>query len=70
MSSTEVKLSRLLILAQKFNNFYLSGIHKCDIRPFVVEGKQVGLIKSDVLKHLEKYPEVFCIRACEQTKQS
>jgi len=35
----------------------------------VVEGKQVGLIKSDVLKHLEKYPEVFCIRACEQTKQ-
>ncbi|XP_043064515.1 uncharacterized protein LOC122320471 [Drosophila ficusphila] len=24
MSSTEVKLSRLLILAQKFNNFYLT----------------------------------------------
>ncbi|KMY91498.1 uncharacterized protein YJR142W isoform X1 [Drosophila simulans] len=69
MSSTEVKLSRLLILAQKFNNFYLSGIHKCDIRPFVVEGQQVGLIKSDVLKHLKKYPEVFCIRTCEQSKQ-
>nr|AEO86683.1 FI14515p1 [Drosophila melanogaster] len=26
MSSTEVKLSRLLILAQKFNNFYLSEL--------------------------------------------
>ncbi|XP_022223125.1 uncharacterized protein YJR142W isoform X1 [Drosophila obscura] len=69
MSSTEVKLSRLLILAQKFNNFYLTGFHKGDIRPFLVEGQQVGLIKSDVLKQLVKYPEVFCIRDCEQTKQ-
>ncbi|XP_016946211.1 uncharacterized protein LOC108021884 isoform X1 [Drosophila biarmipes] len=69
MSSSEVMLSRLLILAQKCNNFYLTGFHKCDIRPFVVEGQQVGLIKSDVLKHLTKYPEVFCIRDCEETKQ-
>uniref|UniRef100_A0A1B0G5B2 DUF4743 domain-containing protein n=1 Tax=Glossina morsitans morsitans TaxID=37546 RepID=A0A1B0G5B2_GLOMM len=42
---------------------------KGDIRPFLVEGQQVGLIKSDVIKQLNKYPEVFCIRDCEYTKQ-
>ncbi|XP_030377592.1 uncharacterized protein YJR142W [Scaptodrosophila lebanonensis] len=69
MSSTEVKLSRLLGLAQTFNNFYLLGFQKGDIRPFLVEGQQVGLIKSDVFKQLRKYPEVFCIRDCESTNQ-
>nr|XP_013107327.1 unnamed protein product [Stomoxys calcitrans] len=64
-----VKLSRLLLLAHKFNNFYLNGFQKGDIRPFLVEGQQVGLIKSDVIKQLNKYPEVFCIRDCEYTKQ-
>ncbi|KAH8376868.1 hypothetical protein KR093_001795 [Drosophila rubida] len=67
MSSTDV--SRLLGLAQKFNNFYLTGVPKGDIRPFLVGGQQVGLIKSDVYKQLLKYPEVFCIRDCEYTKQ-
>ncbi|EDV34874.2 uncharacterized protein Dana_GF15848, isoform B [Drosophila ananassae] len=51
------------------NNFHKKCFNKGDIRPFVVEGHQVGLIKSDVLKQLVKYPEVFCIRDCEQTKQ-
>lgn len=46
-----------------------TGFHKGDIRPFLVEGQQVGLIKSDVYKQLLKYPEVFCIRDCEYTKQ-
>lgn len=45
------------------------GFQKGDIRPFLVEGQQVGLIKSDVIKQLNKYPEVFCIRDCEYTKQ-
>ncbi|XP_037959658.1 uncharacterized protein LOC119689007 isoform X3 [Teleopsis dalmanni] len=63
-----VKLSRLFRLAQKFNNFYLSGFNKGDIRPFLVDGQQVGLVKSDVIKQLLKYPEVFCVRDCEYTK--
>ncbi|XP_017109223.1 uncharacterized protein [Drosophila bipectinata] len=50
-------------------NRIINGFNKGDTRPFVVEGQQVGLIKSDVLKQLVKYPEVFCIRDCEQTKQ-
>ncbi|KAH8272164.1 hypothetical protein KR018_004490, partial [Drosophila ironensis] len=49
--------------------FLYKGFSKGDISPFVVEGEHVGLIKSDVLKQLVKYPEVFCIRDCEQTKQ-
>ncbi|XP_068139992.1 uncharacterized protein [Drosophila tropicalis] len=68
-SAAELKLSRVLGLAKKFNNFYLTGFQKGDIRPFLVEGQQCGLIKSDVLKQLVKYPEVFCIRDCEHTKQ-
>lgn len=55
-----------------FNNcflFLVIGFQKGDIRPFLVEGQQVGLIKSDVIKQLNKYPEVFCIRDCEYTKQ-
>ncbi|XP_055906490.1 uncharacterized protein LOC129941790 [Eupeodes corollae] len=69
MASSDVKLSRLFRLAQKFNNFYLAGYQKGEIHPFLVEGQQVGLIKSDIAKHLLKYPEVFCIRDCEYTKQ-
>ncbi|XP_055372183.1 uncharacterized protein LOC129606103 [Condylostylus longicornis] len=56
-------------LAQKFNNFYLNGFQKGDIRPFLVDGQQVGLIKSEVLKHLKRFPEVFCIRKCEYSNQ-
>nr|XP_036226493.1 nudix hydrolase 20, chloroplastic isoform X2 [Bactrocera oleae] len=71
MASTDinVKLSRLYHLAQKFNNFYLTGFQKGDIRPFLVEGEQVGLVKADVIKQLQRYPEIFCIRNCEFTKQ-
>lgn len=53
----------------KQNIFFFLGFQKGDIRPFLVEGQQVGLIKSDVIKQLNKYPEVFCIRDCEYTKQ-
>lgn len=45
------------------------GFRNEDIRPFLVEGQQVGLVKSDVIKQLHEYPEVFCIRDCEYTKQ-
>lgn len=69
MASSDLKLSRLFKLAQKFNNFYLTGYQKGEIRPFLVEGQQVGLIKADIAKHLLKYPEVFCIRDCEYTKE-
>lgn len=49
--------------------YYLTGFQKGDIRPFLVEGEQVGLIKADVVKQLQRYPEIFCIRNCEFTKQ-
>lgn len=47
----------------------VAGFHKDDIRPFLVGGQQVGLIKADVYKQLLKFPEVFCIRDCQYTKQ-
>lgn len=60
---------QLQIAFKLINVNCVTGFHKGDIRPFLVEGQQVGLIKSDVLKQLHKYPEVFCIRDCEYTKQ-
>jgi len=60
-ASEDLNMTRLMKLAQKFNCFYLSGLVKGDCRPFVVDGQQVGLIKQDVLKHLNKYPNVFRI---------
>ncbi|XP_025831260.1 uncharacterized protein YJR142W [Agrilus planipennis] len=61
-------MSQLLKLAEKFNCFYLSAQNwkyfiapalKDECRPFIVEGYQVGLIRSNVVTHLLKYPEVF-----------
>lgn len=44
---------------------YFTGLPKGDCKPFIVDGRQVGLIRPDVFKHLNKYPEVFCIRDVE-----
>lgn len=38
------------------------GILKGDCRPFLVDGKQVGLIRPDVFDQLLQYPEVFLYR--------
>ncbi|XP_049866150.1 uncharacterized protein LOC126366864 [Pectinophora gossypiella] len=54
-------ISELLKLARKFNCFYLSGLHQGLCKPFIVAGHQVGLIRSDVMKHLHRFPEVFRI---------
>ncbi|XP_055711662.1 uncharacterized protein LOC129806876 [Phlebotomus papatasi] len=58
-------ISRLLSLARRFNIFYLEGLPQRSCRPFVVDGKQVGLIRQDVVKQLVKYPEVFSIKQLE-----
>lgn len=42
--------------------FTFSGLSKGDCRPFVVNGKQVGLVRPDVYEQLIKYSEVFCIK--------
>ncbi|KAK9876960.1 hypothetical protein WA026_015993 [Henosepilachna vigintioctopunctata] len=52
-------MSKLLLLAQKFNQFYLSGLATGESRPFIVEGIQVGLVRPDVLQQLMNFPEVF-----------
>lgn len=39
------------------------GLSKGDCRPFVVDGKQVGVIRPDVLQQLALHPEVFCLRS-------
>ncbi|XP_065210409.1 uncharacterized protein LOC135838629 [Planococcus citri] len=58
--STEKKeMSSLLNLVKTFNNFYISELNKNQCHPFVVNGTQVGLIRSDILKHLLQYPNVF-----------
>ncbi|XP_063700318.1 uncharacterized protein LOC134830692 [Culicoides brevitarsis] len=54
--------SRFLQLAKKINCFYLNGILKGECRPFFVDGKQVGLIRPDVVNKLLNYPEVFIMR--------
>ncbi|KAL4710579.1 hypothetical protein ACJJTC_008981 [Scirpophaga incertulas] len=54
-------ISDLLKLARKFNSFYLSGLHQGICKPFIVAGHQVGLIRPNVMKHLQRFPQVFRI---------
>ncbi|XP_026485695.1 uncharacterized protein LOC113393172 [Vanessa tameamea] len=54
-------ISELTKLARKFNCFYLSGLHQGICKPFLVAGHQVGLVRPDILKHLQRFPEVFRI---------
>jgi len=59
-SHCEVKMSRFMNLARKFNCFYFNGeLQFC--RPFLIAGKQVGLIKPNVLEVVLQHPEVFCL---------
>ncbi|OAD57432.1 hypothetical protein WN48_01983 [Eufriesea mexicana] len=57
--SDKKPMSRLLMLANKFNCFYLSGFHAGECRAFFVDGQQVGLVRPDIMKELLKYPQVF-----------
>ncbi|CAG9126967.1 hypothetical protein JYU34_016326 [Plutella xylostella] len=61
MTSLQNNISDLLQLARKFNCFYLSGLHHGLYKPFIVAGHQVGLVRPDVTKHLQRFPEVFNI---------
>lgn len=42
--------------------YFKTGILKGECRPFFVDGKQVGLIRPDVVNKLLNYPEVFIMR--------
>nr|SVE75136.1 EOG090X06MA [Daphnia dolichocephala] len=53
-------MSKFMNLARKFNCFYFNG--KCDLqrcRPFLVCGKQVGIMQAKVVEAACRYPEVF-----------
>ncbi|CAF4777260.1 unnamed protein product [Pieris macdunnoughi] len=58
-STIASNISEIAKLARKFNCFYLAGLHQGTCKPFLVGGHQVGLIRPDILKHLERFPEVF-----------
>lgn len=64
MAGKEVQkeVPRLLKLARQFNCFYISELNKRKCRPFVVAGRQVGLVRPDVMTQLTRYPEVFNIQ--------
>lgn len=36
--------------------------------PFIIDGHQVGLIRSDIIKELEKYPDVFIFKQITGTE--
>lgn len=38
---------------------FFAGLHKNECHPFVVNGIQVGLVRSDILNCLLRYPNVF-----------
>lgn len=50
---------RLVKLAHHFNRFYLDGFGKNQCKPFIVEGHQVGLVRTDFIDSFKEYPEVF-----------
>ncbi|XP_059062125.1 uncharacterized protein LOC131854955 [Achroia grisella] len=60
-SSIQNTASDLIKLARKFNCFYLGGLHRGTCKPFLVAGHQVGLIRPNVMKYLQRFPEVFNI---------
>lgn len=43
--------------------FFFPGPHKKGYHPFVINNIQVGLVRSDVLKFLLRYPDVFQMQA-------
>lgn len=42
-----------------FIHFLVAGLPKNECYPFVVDGIQVGLVRSDISKYLLQYPNVF-----------
>lgn len=47
-----------IVKAMEFNIVLVLGLHQGVCKPFVVAGYQVGLIRPDVVKHLQRFPEV------------
>lgn len=39
--------------------FSSSGLHQGICKPFIVAGHQVGLIRPDIMKYLQRFPEVI-----------
>lgn len=50
-----------LCIVEKCNNFLLPGSSKPNCVPFFIEEKQAGIIRPDILPHLQKYSDVFII---------
>lgn len=54
-----VKSLQFLYYCFDFNAlFIISGLHQGICMPFLVAGHQVGLVRPDVIKHLQRFPEV------------
>ncbi|XP_057373390.1 uncharacterized protein LOC130694337 [Daphnia carinata] len=54
----ESPMSKFMNLARKFNCFYFNGdLQRC--RPFLVCGKQVGVMQARVVEAACRYPDVF-----------
>nr|CAG4642525.1 EOG090X06MA [Evadne anonyx] len=54
------EMSRFMKIARQFNCFYFNGdLQFC--RPFFIGGKQVGLMRPNVVEVARSHPEVFCV---------
>lgn len=56
-----VLFAHFTIFCYQFINSHLIdiGLHQGTCKPFLVGGHQVGLIRPDVLKYLERFPKVI-----------
>lgn len=50
-----------LRVVDRCNNFLLPGSSKQNCIPFCIGDRQVGIIRPNVLPHLQEYPEIFII---------
>ncbi|XP_072025538.1 uncharacterized protein [Amphiura filiformis] len=53
---------RMLAVIKWCNSFYERGSSRSRCKPFLIAGQKVGLIRPDVLVHLEKHPSIFTIK--------
>ena len=63
----EASRSRLFLLARKLNNFYFSDFLPGTCLPFHCDSVQVGLVSTEVVTQLRRFPAVFSISSSSIT---
>ena len=58
---------RLFSLARKLNNFYFSDFLSGSCLPFHCDSVQVGLVSTEVVTQLRRFPAVFSISSTSIT---